>query len=425
MPRANYMKVGALLFLAGMMVGPGYGQEKAMLEKSFLHPPASAKPWVSWYWTPASVSKEGIRADLEAMKEEGIGGVYLMPVKGGVNKSLMRFARQEAGRLGLQFVLDTSSRMADISMGAALDAISEAHIYGKPVVQAEGFRELKMTWDEYPGMLKTLQDRNYALGINRLVFPVFTHNPRMDRRPGMMQDGVGLYFQRDQTWWKPAKAWIDYTQRCQWLLQQGRPVADIAVLTGKEIPCRSILPDRLVSTLPGLFGKEVVARKAKRGMNKGEDPEDWIDPLHGYAYDCLNPDVLIRLATVDKGQIVLPGGGRYSVLVLPGAHPLSPDPSLLPAKVAEKLLQLVQDGATLLTNKGGDADQLGGGSNIGKGRVIKGPFRATSFDSIRLEKDLIALESDYRWANAASSNDTGSSTSPCGYRDESRNYGMQ
>ena len=348
-----------------------------------------------------------------------------------------------------------------------LDAISGAHIYGKPVVQAEGFTELKMAWDEYPGMLKTLQDRNYALGINRLVFHVFTHNPWVDRRPGMTLDGVGLYFQRDQTWWKPAKAWMDYTQRCQWLLQQGRPVADIAVFTGEEIPRRSLLPDRLVSTLPGIFGKEIVAREAKRLANKGEPmvsmpsgvvhsanmaaPEEWVDPLHGYAYDCMNPDVLLRLATVDKGQVVLPGGGRYGVLVIPGVTPLSPNPSLQSAEVAERLLQLVQDGATVLINDSGNAGrtagnaagvdhgghvpgllnaaendervaavyrQLLGGvfresghsflmSNVGKGRVIKGPFRASGFEAIGLEKDLIAMESDYQWAGGtAPTNDT-------------------
>ena len=45
-----------------------------------------------------------------------------------------------------------------------LDAISGAHIYGKNIVQAEGFTELRMAWDEHPGMLKTLADRNFALG---------------------------------------------------------------------------------------------------------------------------------------------------------------------------------------------------------------------------------------------------------------------
>ena len=48
-------------------------------------------------------------------------------------------------------------------------------------------------------MLKPLLDRNYALGINKLFFHVYTHNPWMNRRPGMTLDGIGLFFQRDQT----------------------------------------------------------------------------------------------------------------------------------------------------------------------------------------------------------------------------------
>jgi hypothetical protein len=51
------------------------------LEKIFRNPPSSAKPWVFWYWMHAAISKEGITADLEAMKEVGIGGAYLMPIK--------------------------------------------------------------------------------------------------------------------------------------------------------------------------------------------------------------------------------------------------------------------------------------------------------------------------------------------------------
>ena len=51
------------------------------IENKFLNPPASARPWVFWYWMHAAVSKEGITADLEAMKEVGIGGAYLMPIK--------------------------------------------------------------------------------------------------------------------------------------------------------------------------------------------------------------------------------------------------------------------------------------------------------------------------------------------------------
>ncbi len=135
---------------------------------------------------------------------------------------------------------------------------------------------------------------------------------------------MGLYFQRDQTWWKPGKAWIEYLQRCQALLQLGQPVADVAVFTGEELPRRSVLPERLVSTLPGIMGKERVDSEKKRLENTGTplrqrpagvthsaniaDAEDWVDPLRGYAYDAINPDALLRLATVKNKRIVLPGG---------------------------------------------------------------------------------------------------------------------
>ena len=89
---------------------------QSSLESSFLHPPASAKPWVFWYWMQAAVSKEGVRADLVAMKKAGIGGAYLMPINGAANPPLytpvvqqlspawwdmVRYAMREADSLGL------------------------------------------------------------------------------------------------------------------------------------------------------------------------------------------------------------------------------------------------------------------------------------------------------------------------------------
>ena len=87
------------------------------LKKLFQSPPHSAKPWVIWYWMNAAVSKEGITADLEAMKQAGIGGAYLMPIKGATNPpmftpvaeqltpywwGLVKHAFRESERLGLE-----------------------------------------------------------------------------------------------------------------------------------------------------------------------------------------------------------------------------------------------------------------------------------------------------------------------------------
>ncbi|UOQ96730.1 DNA-binding protein [Hymenobacter sp. 5317J-9] len=248
-----------------------------------------------------------------------------------------------------------------------LDAISGAHIYGKNIIGAESFTELKLAWDEHPGMLKALQDRNYALGVNRLVYHVFTHNPWLDRKPGMTLSSIGLFFQRDQTWWKPGRAWVDYARRCQALLQLGRPVVDVAVFTGEETPRRAILPNRLVNDLPGIFGPQAVAAEQKRLANAGlpmrEQPEKisasanmetadmLVDPLHGYAYDSFNKDALLRLAKVENGRIVLPGGASYGLLVVPGALKMSPDSSSMSPEVAKKLRELAQAGATILLNR--------------------------------------------------------------------------
>ncbi len=226
-----------------------------------------------------------------------------------------------------------------------LDAVSGAHIYGKNIIQAEGFTEVRGTWDETPAMLKTLLDRNYALGINRLFFHVYVHNPYMDKKPGMTLDGIGLFFQRDNTWWKNGgKGMVDYMARCQALLQYGVPVVDVAVFTGEEIPRRSILPDRLVSSLPGIYGEERVDSEKVRLANEGQplrvkpvgvthsanmaDPEDWVNPMRGYAYDSFNKDALLRLAEVKNGRMVLPGGASYKVLVLPLERPMTPNNDL-------------------------------------------------------------------------------------------------
>lgn len=263
-----------------------------------------------------------------------------------------------------------------------LDAVSGAHIYGKNVIQAEGFTEIRGTWDEDPAMLKPLLDRNYALGINKLFFHVFTHNPWLDRAPGMTLDGIGLFYQRDQTWFRESSAFVDYATRCQTLLQKGTPVVDIAVFTGEEMPRRAILPDRLVSMLPGIYGAERVESERVRLANEGQplrvvpvgvthsanmaDPDKWINPLRGYQYDSFNKDALLRLAKVEDGHIVLPGGGRYKVLVLPTARPMDPTAVPLSKEVEQKIAEWKEQGVI----------------------IPELPYKAESFAVMGLERDV-------------------------------------
>ena len=113
------IKISRLLFLLLLFPTLLSGQQKekpsAILEKGFLSPPESAKVWTWWHWMNGNVSKEGITADLEAMKRVGIGGLYnfhvghQLPINGSVGFlspqwwALSKFAAQEADRLNLKF----------------------------------------------------------------------------------------------------------------------------------------------------------------------------------------------------------------------------------------------------------------------------------------------------------------------------------
>ncbi|MBC7947409.1 MAG: DNA-binding protein [Chitinophagaceae bacterium] len=277
-----------------------------------------------------------------------------------------------------------------------LDAVSGGHIYGKKVIQAEAFTTLRSDWGEHPGSIKVLGDRAFATGINKLSLHVFMHNPWLDKKPGMTLDGIGLYYQRDQTWFRQSKAWIDYLTRCQALLQLGNPVTDIGVFIGEELPRRSILPDRLVKTLPELFWKEKLEAERKRLENAGQpmrtmpdgvthtanmaDPEDWIDAMNGYQYDCFNPDVLMQMKVV-SGRVVTPGGASYSVLVVPGKHSMNPNAGMSMG-VINKLRQLANAGARIIISEEYMKD-LGSNKN-----VSIAPYTSGSFEKFGLRRDV-------------------------------------
>ncbi len=237
-----------------------------------------------------------------------------------------------------------------------LDAICGAHIYGKNIIQSESFTELRTNWDEDPAMLKPVLDRNFALGINKVFFHVFVENPFMNKAPGETLDGIGSYFQRDQTWWKQGKAFVDYVTRCQAMLQYGKPVVDVAVFTGEEIPRRALTPDKLVPFLPGIMGKKRVESEQERLANVGQPmaemptgvhyaanifkAEDWINPLNGYAYDSFNKDALLRLAKAENGEMVLPGGAAYKVVIFPDKQTYSEE-------TRRKMAELKRDGVDI------------------------------------------------------------------------------
>jgi len=199
-------------------------------------------------------------------------------------------------------------------------AASAAHVYGKNIAAAEAFTGGEF---ESPFTLKKIADYWFCQGINRLVFHTSAHQP-LDDKPGNTM--VGTHLNRNITWSEEAKPFIDYLSRISYMLQQGKFVADIAYLLNEGAP----------STMP-IWGEGLVPK-----------------PPEGYDYDYLNTDVLLNRLSVDKdGNLILPDGMKYKLLVLPEIKKMT-----LP--VIEKIESLVKKGAVIIGPKPIESPGLSG-----------------------------------------------------------------
>ena len=101
------MKVWAL---SGLLLATVPAAGARDLAKGFTSPPQSAKPWVYWFWLDGNITREGITADLEAMKRVGVGGVLIMEVAQGTPPGPVRFASPDWREL-FKFMLTEAKRL--------------------------------------------------------------------------------------------------------------------------------------------------------------------------------------------------------------------------------------------------------------------------------------------------------------------------
>jgi hypothetical protein len=204
---------------------------------------------------------------------------------------------------------------------SVIEATSIAHTCGRPIIAAEAFTSTdEERWQAYPGMMKALGDWALCAGINRFAFHRYQHQPWADVRPGMTMGPYGVHWERTQTWWSMVPAYHRYLSRCQFMLRQGLPVADVCYLVAEGAP--------------HVFRPPVSAMRVSPHAAARPD-------RLGYNFDGIAPDVLIARLSVKDSLLVLPDGMSYRVLALPEQETMTP--SLL-----RKIKSLVQAGATVI-----------------------------------------------------------------------------
>ncbi|MCX6880374.1 MAG: glycosyl hydrolase [Verrucomicrobia bacterium] len=194
-------------------------------------------------------------------------------------------------------------------------AACAAHIYGKPVCQAEAFTSFGDDWMDDPWSMKDIGDAAFCEGLTRNVLCFWIHQSRLDAKPGFQWAHVGTHFDCNLTWWPMSGSWLTYLARCQHLLRQGLFVADFAYLQSEAIP--------------GFLAPRPTQR-----------------PI-GFDYDVLNAEVLMTRASARNGRLELPDGMSYRYLVLPPQAD-----AMLSAATLKKVNELAEGGVTVIGPKG-------------------------------------------------------------------------
>ncbi len=269
---------------------------------------------------------------------------------------------QWAHRCGVRFEMEaygtppnplTAARYLDVPTGEQYEwrgfslsrlAASGAHLAGKRVIGAEAW-----TWLGLPNRLgdslsdmKLASDLHFLAGVNDLTCVDFAYSPRAAGAPGWLPY-YGPALNQNNPQWPWFRYLADYAARCQWMLRQGRPVAEVAVYLPVEdkfafgqvdqMLLGFELRDHFVSgEKTGEFGLQTALRHRL----------DLVATLFecGLNYDGVDFFSINRLARLCHGRLNA-GDGSYGVIIWPRLFGLE-------AGALAKMIGFCRSGGTII-----------------------------------------------------------------------------
>jgi hypothetical protein len=226
-------------------------------------------------------------------------------------------------------------------------ASSGGHLAGKPVILAEAW-----TWLGLPNrfadtleQLKLCSDLHFLSGINALYGVTYAYSPVKLGAPGWVPY-FGPATNHTSPYWPYFSHFADYVNRATFVLQQGKPVADIALYLPMEDVMAEAGTEQL---LPNWAVRD-------RMSSNGPPPEFSLkNALHyesnvvkgiitnGYAFDGIDTFTLNSGIRVEGGRLRL-GDGDFGALVLPNLTGID-------SESLERIESFVQSGGVLIATR--------------------------------------------------------------------------
>jgi hypothetical protein len=262
-----------------------------------------------------------VRHDWAQTQTELVNERYLSQIGAWARAHHTRFRSQTYGEPAVSM---SSNRLVALPEGEGPQfrdfsftrlATSAGHLYGRPVISAETW-----TWLHSPAFaatpldMKAEADRMLLEGVNQFIGHGWPYTP-----PGTPEPGYSFYaaavFNDHNPWWNVMPDVTSYLTRMSWLMRQGEPANQVAVLLPND--------DVYASSSPG---------KVSLSAN-----------MHKYVTPELTAQILDAGQNLDyvDAESILALGVRHPVLVMPHVSRLAPE-------VLNKLSDYVRGGGKII-----------------------------------------------------------------------------
>ncbi|MGO8719888.1 MAG: glycosyl hydrolase [Acidobacteriaceae bacterium] len=200
---------------------------------------------------------------------------YLTPIHTWAAQHGTRFRSQN---YGTPPVILSSNSLVDLAEGENYHwrefsetrwASSANHLFGRPVTSAETW-----TWLHSPAFrgtpldLKVEADLDFLNGINQLIGHGWPYSPPSAGEPGWSFYAAGAWDDHNP-WWFVMPQVTRYLQRISYVLRQGRPVNDVAVLLPTDDAWANFTTDNdsVSNQMQTLLGPNLIPQILDAGFN--------------------------------------------------------------------------------------------------------------------------------------------------------------
>jgi hypothetical protein len=249
---------------------------------------------------------EAVRHDWGQTLSELVCDNYLSPITKFAEAHQSKFRSQTYGEPAVTLADESIPNLPEgegpqwRSFSFSRWASSASHLYGRNITSAETW-----TWLHSPAFratpldMKVEADRMFLLGVNQFVGHGYPYSP-----PGADEPGWSLYaaavFNSHNPWFPVMPDVTRYLQRVSWLLRQGKPINDVAIL----------LPEDDAQAAFTLGHVSVTEE-----MRKRISPELTAAILDaGYNIDYIDAATIDKLRTVPYPILILPPTDRISLV---------------------------------------------------------------------------------------------------------------